>query len=59
MLASAARKFARVEMRFVLEGREPDWRARSGRVWVSKITFMAVGEELDRTSALRAAFFTW
>jgi hypothetical protein len=42
-----------------LEGREWDWRLFSGRAWVSKTVFIAVGEDAERTSAERAAFFTW
>jgi hypothetical protein len=43
----------------VWEGREGDWSARSGRVPVSKVAFMAVGEEAERISALVAAFLMW
>jgi hypothetical protein len=39
--------------------READWRLRSGRVWVSKVALMAVGEEAERTSAFMAAFLMW
>jgi hypothetical protein len=38
-----------------LEGRELDWRARSGRVRVSKVALIAVGEEVEVTSAEMAA----
>jgi hypothetical protein len=54
-LRSLAAKFRRVAGRLLFEGREPDWRARSGRVWVSKVAFIAVGEAVERTSALMAA----
>ena len=33
-------KEATVAWRFDLEGLEPDWRARSGRVWVSKVNLV-------------------
>ena len=49
-------KEARVAWRLDLEGLEPDWRARSGRVWVSKVNLRAVGEEAEATRASRAAF---
>jgi hypothetical protein len=52
-------KERRVARRLVRDEREGDWRLRSGRVVVSKVTFMAVGEEVERTSAVRAAFFMW
>ena len=43
----------------VLLRREADWRLRSGRVWVSKVALMAVGEEGERTSAFMAALLMW
>ena len=59
-----ATNLARVAGRFVLEEREPGrgdlvWRFFSGRVWMSKTVFTAVGEEAERTSAKIAAFFMW
>jgi hypothetical protein len=58
-LRSFATKVWRVARRLERGGREADWRARSGREWVSKVVLMAVGEEFERTSALRAAFLMW
>jgi hypothetical protein len=49
----------RVALRLDLDGRDPDWRARSGRVRVSKVIFSAVGEEAERRRASRAAFLMW
>jgi hypothetical protein len=48
-----------VARRFVWEGRVAAWRALSGRAWVSKVILIAVGEEAERTSALRATFLMW
>jgi hypothetical protein len=48
-----------VAWRLLFEGREPDWGVRSGRVRVSKVVLMAVGEEAERTSAETAAFLMW
>ena len=45
----ASAKLWRVARRLVLEGRVADWRARSGRVLVSKVACMAVGFEAERT----------
>jgi len=58
-LRSLAAKFWRVARRLLFEGRDPDWRARSGKVWVSKVAFIAVGEVVERTSAETAAFLMW
>ncbi len=55
-MRSLVANFWRVAGRLLFEGREPDWRARSGRVWVSKVVFIAVGEAVERTSAETAAF---
>ena len=49
-------KEATVAWRFDLEGLEPDWRARSGRVWVSKVNLRAVGAEAEVRRASMAAF---
>ncbi len=43
----------------VWDRREADCRERSGRMWVSKVNFIAVGEDEERTSALRAVFLMW
>jgi hypothetical protein len=54
-----AEKVWRVARRLVRDGREADCMDRSGRVWVSKVTFIAVGEEEEGTSALKAVFLMW
>lgn len=53
------RSFWRVARRFVLEGRELDWRERSGKIWVSKVARIAAGADVERTSAERDTFLRW
>ena len=42
-----------------MEGRARDWRLFSGRLRVSKTIFIVVGEDAERISAEKAAFFMW
>ena len=51
-----AAKWVMVAEMLLLEGRVLDWRLLSGKAWVSKTVFIAVGEDAERTSAERAAF---
>ena len=51
--------FRRVALRLVLEGRVVDWRARSGRVEVSKVVCMDVGFEAERTLVARDLVLMW
>ena len=51
--------FRRVALRLVLEGRVVDWRARSGRVEVSKVVCMDVGFEAERTLVARDLVLRW
>jgi hypothetical protein len=48
-----------VARRLLREGRVADCRLRSGRVRVSKVMLMEVGDEVDRASARMATFLMW
>ena len=52
----AAVKRSRVARRLLFEGLVADWRVRSGRISVSKVAFMEVGEDVDRTVVCREWF---
>ena len=52
-------KSRRVALRFVLEGRVADWRARSGRALVSKVACIEVGFEAERIFVVRDLAFIW
>lgn len=41
------------------EGRELDWRVRSGSLWVSKVAVMAVGLEGDLSWMLVVTCLMW
>ncbi len=43
----------------LFEGRVDDWRARSGRILVSKAACMEVGEDAERTLVCRELFLIW
>ena len=42
-------KRSRVARRLLFEGRVDDWRVRSGRVLVSNVACIEVGEDVERT----------
>ena len=46
-------KRSRVERRLLFEGRVVDWRVRSGRILVSKVACIEVGEDVESTLVSR------
>ena len=52
-------KRLRVERRLLFEGRVVDWRARSGRILVSKVACIEVGEDVESTLVCREWTLIW
>ena len=57
--SEAVARVLRVALRCVFEGRVSDWRARSGRLLVSKVARMAVGFDGERTAVVIDLAFIW
>ena len=55
----AAVKRSRVARRLLFEGRVVDWRVRSGRIVVSKVACIEVGEDVERTLVTREWPLIW
>ena len=52
-------KRSRVARRLLFEGRVVDWRVRSGRILVSKVACIEVGEDVEMTLVSREWPLIW